>query len=375
MKLKNMWKRFWTLDVHNHEGFTLVELIIVIAILAILSTGAIAGYSAYVEKANEAADKAMLAELNTAFAAACANNGVDWFGLSVSPELTVDNSANKVTGLKTGTIDVKVAADFAASIGNGFTFKVYEVSKLRYDKTTGSFVLSQFVDVYNTLKEMFGPAIADKIVGSSLGAIGTETLFDQMNDAMDMAGNLNLHTMAGDAFANAYFQYLGIDPSDENAQAAFDAKLNQLGVTDATAATNAIALYAAQNSAGLTIDSLGKWLGSDKTTQDLQNNANANTLAEAAAIYGLYLSYQKETNGTVPADPTLDVMTDALTDEAFANWVKNANGSAQAELDAYKTYMGIVNEAAKDDTTRDEILANGFQNPELESLMKDLIGN
>ena len=52
MKLKNMWKRFWTLDVHNHEGFTLVELIIVIAILAILSTGAIAGYSAYVTSAN-----------------------------------------------------------------------------------------------------------------------------------------------------------------------------------------------------------------------------------------------------------------------------------------------------------------------------------
>ena len=63
MKLKNMWKRFWTLDVHNHEGFTLVELIIVIAILAILSTGAIAGYSAYVEKANKTADQALISEI------------------------------------------------------------------------------------------------------------------------------------------------------------------------------------------------------------------------------------------------------------------------------------------------------------------------
>ena len=63
MKLKNMWKRFWTLDVHNHEGFTLVELIIVIAILAILSTGAIAGYSAYVESANKTADKALVSEI------------------------------------------------------------------------------------------------------------------------------------------------------------------------------------------------------------------------------------------------------------------------------------------------------------------------
>lgn len=63
MKLKNMWKRFWTLDVHNHEGFTLVELIIVIAILAILSTGAIAGYSAYVENANVTTDEALAAEI------------------------------------------------------------------------------------------------------------------------------------------------------------------------------------------------------------------------------------------------------------------------------------------------------------------------
>lgn len=66
MNLKEKWKRFWTLDVHNHEGFTLVELIIVIAILAILSTGAIAGYSVYVKQANMTADKALAAEIQNA---------------------------------------------------------------------------------------------------------------------------------------------------------------------------------------------------------------------------------------------------------------------------------------------------------------------
>ena len=63
MKLREKMKRFWTLDVHNHEGFTLVELIIVIAILAILSTGAIAGYSAYIKQANMTTDKALFAEI------------------------------------------------------------------------------------------------------------------------------------------------------------------------------------------------------------------------------------------------------------------------------------------------------------------------
>ena len=63
MKLREKFRRFWTMDVHNHEGFTLVELIIVIAILAILSGVAVVGYSSYVKKANMAADKTLVAEL------------------------------------------------------------------------------------------------------------------------------------------------------------------------------------------------------------------------------------------------------------------------------------------------------------------------
>ena len=77
MKLKNMWKRFWTLDVHNHEGFTLVELIIVIAILAILSTGAIAGYSAYVTSANKTADQALVAEISNILTLHYYSNGLN----------------------------------------------------------------------------------------------------------------------------------------------------------------------------------------------------------------------------------------------------------------------------------------------------------
>lgn len=52
-------------------GFTLVELIIVIAILAILSSVAVAGYSSYIKRAN---NSAVLSELNNISTAATLAN-------------------------------------------------------------------------------------------------------------------------------------------------------------------------------------------------------------------------------------------------------------------------------------------------------------
>ena len=61
----------------KNGGFTLVELIVVIAILAILAGVAIPAYSGYIQKANEAADNQILEAYNTAIAAALAMEGED----------------------------------------------------------------------------------------------------------------------------------------------------------------------------------------------------------------------------------------------------------------------------------------------------------
>ena len=93
MKLREKFRRFWTMDVHNHEGFTLVELIIVIAILAILSGVAVVGYSSYVKKANLQADMTMIAEIINALTLASYSGDVTENGYIILSADGVKNAA------------------------------------------------------------------------------------------------------------------------------------------------------------------------------------------------------------------------------------------------------------------------------------------
>ena len=87
----------------KREGFTLVELIVVIAILGILAGIAIPVYSGYISKANEAKDVQLVAQINTAIAAAAAGNGLDAEDVLADGDVTISGG--------TATIAVSYAAD------------------------------------------------------------------------------------------------------------------------------------------------------------------------------------------------------------------------------------------------------------------------
>ena len=222
MNLKEKWKRFWTLDVHNHEGFTLVELIIVIAILAILSTGAIAGYSVYVERANKAADDALISEINMAFRAACLENYLDVFDVEDAAITVTDGVIGALTLVKiNGANNTDVIADFA-------TYFPATNAKLKYYK----FIKfdDQLCQFYGDTQESNFSQDTLKDIGLAFNGVGgyfemgltmdlEEFLFSGIISE-DMAEALGLRDMLGgyeervnwsDAEIQAYLDEKGID--------------------------------------------------------------------------------------------------------------------------------------------------------------------
>lgn len=91
----------------SKSGFTLVELIVVIAILGILAGIAVPAYSGYIKKANEAADYAQLDAIKTAVVFAYTDKHVKDDTFVDIKSITVTEGAVQVDPAETsGTLDI-----------------------------------------------------------------------------------------------------------------------------------------------------------------------------------------------------------------------------------------------------------------------------
>ena len=123
------------MDKNRQSGFTLVELVVVIAIMGILAGVGLAAYSGYVKKANEVADLQLLGAVNTAFASASYDAGqYDGRPSGGAASLAEDGRVAQVIS----SVDRK--GEFFQKYFSGnqdSRFKVY--TNLAYDRVTGTF--------------------------------------------------------------------------------------------------------------------------------------------------------------------------------------------------------------------------------------------
>lgn len=199
MNKKKGLRRFFTLDVHNHEGFTLVELIIVIAILAILAGVAVVGYSAYVEKANKSADDALIYEVNQAFRAACIENFCDVYDITAA-YATIANGKVAVSGVKVnGVTNGEIAADFATYF-NVSNVELKHYKSIKFEPEQFQFAGSMEEATTFTDDVMAGIWNAFDTIGSALVMYGTgsaDTIRDGIMNHLssDLANALGVSDM------------------------------------------------------------------------------------------------------------------------------------------------------------------------------------
>ena len=106
---------------NKNKGFTLVELLVVIAILAILATVSVVGYTSFIESATVSNDENVAAQLNNFLVAMKADSNGPFYGEEID-----ENNIREVTDyiLQDSGLDELVAQ--AAKYGYGFYYDLQE---------------------------------------------------------------------------------------------------------------------------------------------------------------------------------------------------------------------------------------------------------
>lgn len=405
MKLKNKLRNFFTLNPRASEGFTLVELIVVIAILAILGGASVPAYNLYIKKARESADSQVLAAVNTAFASACLENKLEVADVQ-SASVKVEN------GVVQGLVSVSPSTD-ADGIknaflrymeGNGNTkFKTEPVNTLQWKAEKGSFEIL-------TLALKYGNAILNAdalaaILGSNFDDMGAGQILQLLADNVGTFEKIinAIYDPLGQATLNGLGKLLGKDLSGMNSSAlerslmdgraldgvisdekraeilaglqSNDKKVRSAAVTEYS---NAMVLLTAEKmtapgvtAAGLTQklkDSNGR--PSDALGSILGSEGMANTMANTAVTQAMKTSFEETQSYKDAKDSYKNSFLPFEKSDAYKNafdaYLIGEEGTK--DMEALVGSMQLINDN-KDIMGEDELLSQGINNESAQQIL------
>lgn len=412
MKLKEKIKRFWTLSMER-KGFTLVELIVVIAILAILAGVAIPVYNGYIKKAESAADQQLLDTINTAFTAACLLENIPMETLTETTALMPISADKKVVVASIRPAEVRET--FASFYAENEDVAFGTFNSLVYNPVNRAFEAS---DAEGTRVVAYGGGyiqISEKAISalknSSFYGDGmtSEKLLNQMDTVAGIAGLMGSvqSVMATEEYVATALSALGIESSGDFAEdsaklqeRATQLALREMGLNDISEVTeaksaefanicknisdNALVIYTAQSAASMSTNDAKELLKNLNSTTIYNNMTSGtseqkqNAMSQAALAYGMYYAY---VNSDACTDPNLKGKTDIVANDVTTaldsdpNFQQFISGSqSDKDMEAYLAALGVINSSTESTEAVEKLVVDGFATSDLIAILTQNMG-